>query len=83
MSDKVRVLRIIEYTGERAIVERTVSRSLHGSHTFGGITIRAATLGEFPEILESAILRQCEYVDYLTEQHCVLGYDHTGPHKLG
>lgn len=54
--DTVRVLRIIEYTGPREDVERVVSMSIHGTKTYGQIghevTIRAATLGEFPEILE-------------------------------
>lgn len=59
MEDRVRVLRIIEYIGDRSEVERQIERSLHGRvlHTYRngigpGVEIRAATLGEFPEILE-------------------------------
>jgi hypothetical protein len=56
--DIVRVLRIVEYTGPRTDVERQVSNSIHGEKTFGPagkqITIRAATIGEFPEILGRA-----------------------------
>ena len=51
--DKVRVLRLIEYIGPRDWVEAVVRRSIHGTQGFGdGKTIRVATLGEFPEIIE-------------------------------
>ena len=51
--DKVRVLRIIEYTGNRDIIEETVRKSIHGTKRIecSNMTIRAATIGEFPEIL--------------------------------
>ena len=53
MSDIVRVLRIVEYVGDRAWVERTVARSIHGTkHCGGPCFINAATLGAYPEILE-------------------------------
>lgn len=56
----VRVLRILEYTGPRGAVEKQVRQSIHGekkclvnvspgaSHW---VMIRAATIGEFPEVL--------------------------------
>lgn len=48
----VRVLRIIEYAGDRHSVEAQVSNSLHGvKYPHNGLTIRAATIGTFPEIL--------------------------------
>ena len=48
----VRVLRIIEYTGDRNCVETQVSNSLHGvNYPHSGLTIKAATIGSFPEIL--------------------------------
>jgi hypothetical protein len=49
----VRVLRVIEYVGERSNVESTVSRSMQGEKQMGGLTIRAATIGTYPEILET------------------------------
>ena len=57
MSDLVRVLRIIEYTGEREAVEAAVAKSLHGEKRLVngknfGLIIRAATIGTYPEILE-------------------------------
>jgi len=53
MSDIVRVLRVIEYTGPRDKVEDQVARSLHGEKRLpNGITIKAATVGSYPEILE-------------------------------
>ena len=59
--DIVRVLRIIEYIGPRSEIEKVMTRSLHGTkefrHEAGDVTIRAATLGEFPEILEIALIK--------------------------
>lgn len=56
--DIVRVLRVLEYTGRRSDVERQILSSIHGERTVGPadrqITIRAATIGEFPEILGKA-----------------------------
>jgi hypothetical protein len=53
----VRVLRVIEYSGPRDRVEEIVSRSLHGQRTLGcgkrQVTIRAVTVGLYPEILRS------------------------------
>lgn len=68
MPDKVRILRIVEYTGDRAAIEQHFKNVLKGEKTFevftdnrrdtegklGSLTIRAATLGEFPEILEES-----------------------------
>lgn len=60
MEDVIRVMRIIEYVGPREVVEEQVRRSVQGEilldkqgrRTGGGIlTIRATTLGAFPEIL--------------------------------
>jgi len=54
----VRVLRIVEYIGEREWVESTVTRSIHGTHIVGGPCgcnrICAATITEYPEILNQA-----------------------------
>lgn len=53
--DTIRVLRIIEYSGPRAQVEIQVRNSVHGEREgIRGVTIRAATIGEFPEILASS-----------------------------
>lgn len=68
--DHVRVLRVIEYTGPRALVERQVERSLHGTRLGvrnadgyflepsdnSPVRITAVTLGEYPEVLERAKL---------------------------
>jgi len=48
MSDIVRVLRVIEYEGERAWVESTVRGSIHGEMVIDGGVIRAVTVNEFP-----------------------------------
>lgn len=54
--DIVRVLRILEYVGPRDVIEHQILNSLHGQKTFKisgkEITIRVATIGEYPEILE-------------------------------
>jgi len=53
--DIIRVLRVIEYVGPRDRVEETVASSVHGTKDCGlGLTIRTATIGEFPEVLEKA-----------------------------
>jgi hypothetical protein len=56
--DIVRVLRVIEYVGPRSQVESAVARSLHGERRVGQGTreyvIRAATVGVYPEILQTA-----------------------------
>lgn len=56
MTDKVRVLRVIEYVGTRDNVEAQIERSLrdgtHGDFRMGKVVIRVATVGDFPEVLE-------------------------------
>lgn len=57
MTDIVRVLRILEYTGEREFVERTLSKGAvpaNGEYKFGSNCIRSAVLGQYPEILQQA-----------------------------
>jgi hypothetical protein len=69
MKEKVRVLRIIEYTGDREAVEKIVSGSIHGQRDVkwpeGGVCIRVATIGEYPEILKKG----GPYVQKLNERH--------------
>lgn len=50
--DIVRVLRVVEYVGPRDQIEKQIRHSIHGERSYNGITIRVATLGTFPEILE-------------------------------
>ena len=64
--DIIRVLRVIEYIGPRSLVEAQVKNAIHGEKVidrhggrsyYGGepkITIRAATVGSYPDILEMA-----------------------------
>ncbi len=53
MSDKVRLLRIIEYIGPREWVEEIVSKSIQGTKIIAkDKIITAVTLGTFPEILK-------------------------------
>jgi len=52
MTEIVRVLRIIEYTGPRQMVEDQIANSLqNGEKRIGSMTIRIATVGGYPEIL--------------------------------
>lgn len=53
--DRVRVLRLIEYIGPRSLVEKAVERSMHGTKIFGELQINVATIGTFPEILDTAL----------------------------
>lgn len=55
--DTIRVLRVLEYTGDRKTVEEQIALSIHGERTYqkrdgGLVTIRAATIGIYPEILQ-------------------------------
>lgn len=57
--DTVRVFRIIEYVGPRDLVENSIKRAIHGTKIVtsnGGreMEIRVTTLGEYPEIMNSA-----------------------------
>lgn len=53
MTDIVRVLRVVEYVGERAWVEETVARSIQGTKQINRRnSIKAATIGAYPELLE-------------------------------
>lgn len=53
--DKVRVLRVIEYVGTRERVEKVVEKSIHGTRFVDeDLTIRAATIGEYPELFTYA-----------------------------
>lgn len=54
----VRVLRIVEYVGTRSRVEKTVAESIHGSKFMPDLTISAATIGTYPEILQLAEEKQ-------------------------
>lgn len=54
MSDTVRVLRILEYVGPREEVEALLAISIQGEKRVRNLTIRAATIGLYPEILQPA-----------------------------
>lgn len=60
MEDQVRVLRVIEYVGDRSAVEACVKASIHGEVEVKGrgYTIRAATIGTYPELLTKGEERQ-------------------------
>ncbi len=49
--DKIRVFRILCYEGDRDWVERTVADSIHGTKITDHGTIKAATIGDFPEVV--------------------------------
>lgn len=54
--DIIRVLRILEYTGPRDKVEATIAGSIQGEKRLdSGLTIKAATIGSYPEILTTAV----------------------------
>ena len=59
--DKVRVLRIVEYEGDREWVEKTVKNSIHGEKMVGtDRKIRVATIGVYPEIMDDLIEKETE-----------------------
>jgi len=50
--DKIRVFRILEYVGRRDVVERVIKQSIHHEKIVEGMTIKACTLGTYPEIMK-------------------------------
>lgn len=77
MPDRVRVIRIVEYVGEREWVEKTVANAVHGTRQFGPQpynTVTAATLGDFPETISDAFgsgkCLLCGAGIALTRHHC-------------
>lgn len=55
VSDTVRILRVLEYVGPRHALERVLEQNaVKGSRRFGSITIREATIGDWPEVLNGA-----------------------------
>lgn len=70
--DKIRVLRVIEYVGDRAAVEWAVANSIQGTKECyikdkGEYVIRTAALGAYPEVLEQPGQRKDEKI--LPESH--------------
>ncbi len=63
--DTVRVIRIVEYVGLRSLVEEQIHGSIHGTKVVskGRLTIRATTLGEYPDIIENAREKPRVYKD--------------------
>lgn len=55
LEENIRVLRVVEYSGTRRRVEGVVAASIHGERVYGTVTIRAATIGLYPEILTTTI----------------------------
>lgn len=46
--DTIRILRVIEYSGPRDVVEKQVERSCHGEYRMpSGVTMRVATVGDY------------------------------------
>lgn len=60
--DKVRILRLYEFLGDREAVEGQIRESIQRERIVRGgrVVIRATTLGGFPEILERAEDRKKE-----------------------
>ena len=64
--DRVRVIRILVYEGERSWVEQAVLHAmvpLQGEKYFGRNVIRSARVGTFPEILERSEQNATEHRD--------------------
>jgi hypothetical protein len=58
--DLVRVLRVIEYVGDRDVIEEQINGSLgDGTHLYrhGRVEVRVATIGGFPEILSNGEIK--------------------------
>ncbi|KKL15406.1 hypothetical protein LCGC14_2505930 [marine sediment metagenome] len=51
MTDRIRVLRILEYVGNRREVEECLSKSIYGTKVLPGYEVRAATLGITADVI--------------------------------
>ena len=49
---RMRVLRLVEYEGDRDWVEKIISDSKHGTNTYPGGTIKAQTVSSFTTVSE-------------------------------
>jgi hypothetical protein len=87
MMHKVRVLRVIEYVGPVDAMAKQLSQGLGDvTRTFpNGITIRAATIGSFPEVLEQPKNFRIDDVMLGTTQEQEAAYEASGarnePHR--
>ena len=61
--DIVRVLRILEYVGPRSQIEDILTDSIQEMRVTRQVTIKAATIGIYPEILEKAVEDKKEDTD--------------------
>jgi hypothetical protein len=55
MPTTIRILRLYEFIGPRDLIEHQVNQSIHGEKSVGPISIRATTLGEFPEVFPAEV----------------------------
>ena len=55
--DRIRVLRVVEYVGSRDEIESIIGKSLHGKRHIETGYIQATTLGEFPDIMKSVLVK--------------------------
>jgi hypothetical protein len=66
--DNIKILRVIEYSGPRDLVEECVRQSVHGERVINrprgrSFTIRVVTLGEIPEIFKDLPKQETEASD--------------------
>lgn len=60
MSKLIRVLRVIEYVGDRQWVEDTVAKSIHGTKQITPTrSIRASTIGTYPDYFTTTTVEVC------------------------
>lgn len=86
--ERVRVLRLVLYEGDRKWVEATVAKSVHGrkdvsEHGKGtgiGRYITAVTINEFPEILDGAKAEWCGWM-FAPGMFCTRDAGHDGAHE--
>jgi len=67
--DTVRVLRIIEYVGDRDWVENTLEKSINGTKSFKKGVIKSAIIDNFPNILNTNT-KGCFGCKHTNEQNC-------------
>ncbi len=57
--EKVRVVREVVYEGDRLAVEKQVAQSLHGTRSWGKVSISAKTVSSVPDPTAAARAAEC------------------------
>lgn len=83
LQPQIRVLRLVEYAGDRDAVQEAVGNAIHGTiHIAGRYNITAVTLHEYPEVLKIARGADSRTVDPSDAQDGQRAAGYNSPHLI-